>query len=76
MFIVVLTKSLLVTRCYVRFMRHKVEQDDRFLPQRGEVVLKLGKDVSNSRVNRFSLLLTFSQQMMTCDCFIELDAPS
>ena len=75
MFIVVLTKSSLVTRCYVRFMRHKVEQDDRFLPQRGEVVLKLGKDVSNSRES-FSLLLTFSRQMMTCDCFVELDAPS
>lgn len=54
MFIVVLTKSSLVTRCYVRFMRHKVEQDDRFLPQKGEVVLKLGKDVSNLKhaVNR------------------------
>ena len=59
-------------------MRHKVEQDDRFLPQRGEGVLKLGKDVSNLQytTNLFSLLLTFSQQMMTCECFIELDAPS
>ena len=59
-------------------MRHKVEQDDRFLPQRGEGVLKLGKDVSNLKhaVIRFSLLLTFSQQMMTCECFVELDAPS
>lgn len=61
MFIVVLTKSSLVTRFYVRFMRHKVEQDDRFLPQRGEVVLKLGKDVSNLKhaVNQFSFISYF-----------------